>query len=228
MLAEAQGHLKDAEPLFREVLQGRRQVLGDQHPDTLASINNLATLLQASGRLEEAEPLYREAIERRLPRLDEAEQKASGSGSPAPDSRSTRVTDLVQEVVLLHSARHEVPEELMYTGKSCDSNVSSDISEKQEDPATNDGAAKDTVDSAVPDPPVESQGEAAGITKAGTKTSAGLLASPNHQRAAGTADLSEIASYATDQGSDHDEHGKGQTKHKPKRKPSAKAKGRKQ
>ena len=38
--------------------------LGDDHPDTLTSINNLAHLLQAQGHLAEAEPLYREALEK--------------------------------------------------------------------------------------------------------------------------------------------------------------------
>ena len=35
----------EAEPLFRESLDGRREVLGVQHPDTLTSCSNLAVLL---------------------------------------------------------------------------------------------------------------------------------------------------------------------------------------
>ena len=38
--------------------------LGEDHPDTLQSLNNLALLLQAQGRLAEAEPLHREALEK--------------------------------------------------------------------------------------------------------------------------------------------------------------------
>ena len=38
--------------------------LGEAHPDTLQSLNNLAALLQAQGRLAEAEPLYREALQK--------------------------------------------------------------------------------------------------------------------------------------------------------------------
>ena len=38
--------------------------LREDHPDTLASLNNLAMLLQAQGQLAEAEPLYREALEK--------------------------------------------------------------------------------------------------------------------------------------------------------------------
>ena len=38
--------------------------LGEDHPETLVSLNNLAALLQALERLAEAEPLYREALEK--------------------------------------------------------------------------------------------------------------------------------------------------------------------
>jgi tetratricopeptide (TPR) repeat protein len=40
-------------------------VLGDDHPDTLTSINNMGSLLVAQGKLQAAEPLFREALERR-------------------------------------------------------------------------------------------------------------------------------------------------------------------
>ena len=53
--------MKEAEPLIREALAGRRAKLGDTHPDTLGSINNLALLLKATGRLQE-EPLCRAAF----------------------------------------------------------------------------------------------------------------------------------------------------------------------
>ena len=47
------------------VLPCRGQVkLGEDHLDTLPSLNNLAMVLQAQGRLVEAEPLYREALEK--------------------------------------------------------------------------------------------------------------------------------------------------------------------
>ena len=39
-----------------------RQTLGDKHPDTLTSINNMAVLLEAQGKPAEAEALYREAL----------------------------------------------------------------------------------------------------------------------------------------------------------------------
>ncbi|WP_211589568.1 tetratricopeptide repeat protein [Microbispora sp. H11081] len=37
------------------MLEVRRRVLGEEHPDTLTSRSNLARLLWACGRLEEAE-----------------------------------------------------------------------------------------------------------------------------------------------------------------------------
>jgi tetratricopeptide (TPR) repeat protein len=51
------------EPLYRQSLEVRRQVLGEQHPDFANSLNNLAFLYDTVGRYEEAEPLYRQAIE---------------------------------------------------------------------------------------------------------------------------------------------------------------------
>jgi hypothetical protein len=51
-LLQDQGKLSEAEPLFLEALEARRRTLGAEHPDTLASINSMATLLQAcSGEL---------------------------------------------------------------------------------------------------------------------------------------------------------------------------------
>ena len=43
-----------AKPLYEEALAACRETLGDRHPDTLASINNLGLLLQDQGRLDEA------------------------------------------------------------------------------------------------------------------------------------------------------------------------------
>ena len=42
-----------------------RATLGDRHPDTLASMNNLGGLLHAKGDLAAAEPLLRDALEGR-------------------------------------------------------------------------------------------------------------------------------------------------------------------
>ncbi len=38
-------------------------MLGQEHPSTLTSVNNLAVLYQAQGRYGEAEPLLKRALE---------------------------------------------------------------------------------------------------------------------------------------------------------------------
>nr|NCR96576.1 tetratricopeptide repeat protein [Microcystis aeruginosa L311-01] len=58
----SQGRYTEAEPLYLEALDLRKQLLGDNHPDVAQSLNNLAYLYQSQGRYKEAEPLYREAI----------------------------------------------------------------------------------------------------------------------------------------------------------------------
>jgi len=47
----------------RKALEIRRRELGDEHPDTLLSLNNLGSLLQAQGDLTEAEAFFRKALE---------------------------------------------------------------------------------------------------------------------------------------------------------------------
>ena len=59
------GYANLALPHAQAALALRRPLLGDDHPDTLASINNVGYLLQVQGMLDQAEPLYREALERR-------------------------------------------------------------------------------------------------------------------------------------------------------------------
>jgi len=46
-------------------LEAQRATLGDRHPDTLTSINNLGELLRERGDLDSAEPLHREALDAR-------------------------------------------------------------------------------------------------------------------------------------------------------------------
>ena len=57
------GHLDEGERVARESLQSREETLGPKHPDTLLSVNNLASLLQEQGKLGEAEPLFRRALQ---------------------------------------------------------------------------------------------------------------------------------------------------------------------
>lgn len=58
------GQYDMAMPLQEAALATRLRVLGEKHPDTLISINNMGYLLQAQDKLAEAEPYYREALEK--------------------------------------------------------------------------------------------------------------------------------------------------------------------
>jgi len=66
------GDYARAEPLYRQALEIRRKVLGEQHPDYAASLNNLAVLYESMDDYARAEPLYRQALEIRKTALGEA------------------------------------------------------------------------------------------------------------------------------------------------------------
>jgi tetratricopeptide (TPR) repeat protein len=57
------GRWRDAERIGVHLLQLRNRVLGVEHPDTLTSVNNLASLYTSQGRYGEAEPLLVGALE---------------------------------------------------------------------------------------------------------------------------------------------------------------------
>jgi tetratricopeptide (TPR) repeat protein len=56
------GRYDEAEPLYKQALELRKRLLGENHPSTASSYNNLASLYNAMGRYEEAEPLYEQAL----------------------------------------------------------------------------------------------------------------------------------------------------------------------
>ena len=58
-----QGKYDEAVPLLEQSLKIRQQILGAEHPDVAASLNNLATLYRVQGRYTEAEPLLIQALE---------------------------------------------------------------------------------------------------------------------------------------------------------------------
>jgi tetratricopeptide (TPR) repeat protein len=62
---QLQGRYEEAETLNRRALEGWEKELGEDHPNTLISVNNLASVLQDQGRYEEAETLNRRALEGR-------------------------------------------------------------------------------------------------------------------------------------------------------------------
>jgi tetratricopeptide (TPR) repeat protein len=61
-LLETAGRYAEAQPAAEEALRIRERVLGEEHPETLTSINNLAYLYERQGRYAEAEPLYQRAL----------------------------------------------------------------------------------------------------------------------------------------------------------------------
>jgi hypothetical protein len=63
----------------REVLEKRIRILGDEHPDTLSAINNLAKSLAQMGNLTSAVPIFEDVLAKRL-RI---------SGEHHPDTVST-------------------------------------------------------------------------------------------------------------------------------------------
>ena len=56
------GSFAAAQRLCEKCMRARRTALGDTHPDTLASISNLGSLLYSQGDLAGAAPLLREAL----------------------------------------------------------------------------------------------------------------------------------------------------------------------
>ena len=58
-----EGKWKKAEEMYRQVLDVRRRVLGEDHPITLGSKNNLAAILHSQGKWQEAEEMHRQVLD---------------------------------------------------------------------------------------------------------------------------------------------------------------------
>jgi tetratricopeptide (TPR) repeat protein len=56
------GRYRAAERAHGQVLEGREYTLGKEHPDTLASMNNVAQALSGQGKYAEAEAMHRETL----------------------------------------------------------------------------------------------------------------------------------------------------------------------
>jgi tetratricopeptide (TPR) repeat protein len=56
------GDLDRAIPLYEQALTGCRRVRGDDHPNTLTSVNNLAGAYESAGDMGRAIPLYEQAL----------------------------------------------------------------------------------------------------------------------------------------------------------------------
>jgi tetratricopeptide (TPR) repeat protein len=60
-----QGRFMVAEELNRRALRDQRTILGKEHPETLASMSNLADILSRQGEYKEAEQIHRQTLELR-------------------------------------------------------------------------------------------------------------------------------------------------------------------
>ncbi|RYO95235.1 hypothetical protein DL764_007720 [Monosporascus ibericus] len=54
---------EEAEQMHRQALALREAVLGREHPDTLTSMNNLASVLDSQGKYDEAEQMHRQELQ---------------------------------------------------------------------------------------------------------------------------------------------------------------------
>ncbi|KAK7214874.1 hypothetical protein V2G26_002877 [Clonostachys chloroleuca] len=73
----AQGRYDKDEEISVHVLDLRREVLGEKHPDTISNIADLAVTYHAQGRYDEAEPLENQANSspRRMQEPDPEQQR---------------------------------------------------------------------------------------------------------------------------------------------------------
>ncbi len=58
-LLQAMGDSAAARPYYEQALAIHREVLGEKHPDTASSLNNLGSLLHSHGRLRRCPSLLR-------------------------------------------------------------------------------------------------------------------------------------------------------------------------
>ena len=70
MVVSNTGPYREAEALRREELELNRSIYGDEHPYTLSSRSNLATVLFAQQRFDEALPVFEEVLRGRRQQLD--------------------------------------------------------------------------------------------------------------------------------------------------------------
>ena len=95
--AREQASYDNAEAMNRRALEGREKVLGREHPSTLASVGNLASVFQYQGKYEGAEAMNRRTLNRK--------EKVLGRKHP---STLTSVNNLAS--VLQYQSKYEEAE----------------------------------------------------------------------------------------------------------------------
>ena len=94
-----QGKYNEAITLAEQALAIRKKVLGNNHPDTATSLDNLAALYQSQGRYTEAEPLYKQALAIRKQQL----------GDNHPDTATS-----LNNLAFLYQSQDDIPQAINY------------------------------------------------------------------------------------------------------------------
>ena len=102
----ARAFYEQAEPLYQKALAIRESVLGENHPDTATSYNNLAFLYSRQGLYEQAEPLYQKALDIRESVLGENHPDTAGSYNNLAGLYSRQGLYEQAEPLLSESPRH--------------------------------------------------------------------------------------------------------------------------
>ncbi len=76
---KGQGLYVLAEPWYQQCVSELKSRLGENHPSTASSLNNLALLYNSMGRYEEAEPIYKQALELKKQLLGENHPSTASS-----------------------------------------------------------------------------------------------------------------------------------------------------
>jgi tetratricopeptide (TPR) repeat protein len=80
----SKGRYAQAQPLVERLLEIRRRLLTDDHPDTAAGYDDLAFILNSQGKYAQAQPLYEKGLEiRRRLLTDDHPDTAAGYGNLA-------------------------------------------------------------------------------------------------------------------------------------------------
>ncbi|KAI4086757.1 MAG: hypothetical protein LQ339_009003 [Xanthoria mediterranea] len=97
--AAEQGRYDEAEQMNRRALDGYEKVLGKEHPSTLTSVSNLASVLRFQGKYDEAEQINRRALD--------SSEKVLGNEHP---STLTSVSNLT--LVLRDQGKYDEAEQI--------------------------------------------------------------------------------------------------------------------
>ncbi len=100
MITSEQADFATEEAQSRELLELQREVLGEDHVQTIATISNIGASLLGQGRFDDAEPFIDEALERRIRVLGEKNEHTA-----------TTMNNLA--VLYIYTGRHDEALELM-------------------------------------------------------------------------------------------------------------------